>query len=71
MRSRGMVCEKEHVYMRYCITEDKKKKATRFGRENDNTRLTPAKELTADGGIRRNLVLAIMDGEEMKYKSWH
>ena len=24
MRSRGMVCEEEQVYMRYCITEDKK-----------------------------------------------
>jgi hypothetical protein len=24
MRSRGMVCEKEQMYMRYCITEDKK-----------------------------------------------
>jgi len=69
MRSRGMVCEKKQVYMRYCITEDRKK-ATRFGRENDDARLTPAKELTADGGIR-GLLLAIMDGEEMKYRSWH
>jgi hypothetical protein len=45
MRSRGMVCEKEQVYMRYCITEDKKS-ATRFGREDDDARLTLAKELT-------------------------
>jgi hypothetical protein len=69
MRSRGMVCEKEQVYMRYCITEDKKR-ATRFGRENDDVRLTPAKELAADGGMR-GFLLAIMNGEEMKYKSWH
>ena len=55
--------------MRYCITEDKKR-ATRFGRENDDGGLTPAKELTADGGMR-DLLLAIMNGEEMIYKSWH
>jgi hypothetical protein len=64
-----MVCEKEQVYMRYCITDDKKKGYKVRPRKRRCTS-NPAKELTADGGMR-GLLLAIMNGEEMKYKSWH
>jgi len=56
-----MVCEKEQVYMRYCIIEDRKGYKDR---QRKRCTSNPAKELTADGGMR-SLLLVIMDGDKM------